>query len=140
MKKETSKDENKATTMTVDDYLAAVPEKKRTALERVRKIIKATAPDVVEAISYHIVVFKHKGMLVGLSAWKDHCSLHIMGTSVMKEYKEVLKPFGITTATVHFTPEKPLPEALVVELVKARVKENEERAEAKQKKVYGKGK
>ncbi len=140
MKKEISKDESKVAKISVDDYLAAVPEKARAALERVLKIIKATVPDVVETISYHIIVFKHKGMLVGLSAWKDHCSLHIMGTSVMKEYKEVLKPFGITTATVHFTPEKPLPEALVVELVKARMKENEERAEAKQKKADGKGK
>jgi uncharacterized protein YdhG (YjbR/CyaY superfamily) len=39
-----------------------------------------------------------------------------------------LKGFDVSGATIHFTPEKPLPEALVTKLVKERIAENEKRA------------
>jgi uncharacterized protein YdhG (YjbR/CyaY superfamily) len=40
-------------------------------------------------------------------------------------FKGELKPFLRATATLHFTPEKPLPVALVKKIVKARIEENE---------------
>ncbi len=37
---------------TVDEYLASVPPESRIALQRLRKIIKAAAPDAEAVISY----------------------------------------------------------------------------------------
>ena len=51
---------------TVDDYLAAVPEDARAALDKQRKTIKAAAPKATEGISYQVPDFKVDGKpLVG---------------------------------------------------------------------------
>jgi uncharacterized protein YdhG (YjbR/CyaY superfamily) len=46
---------------TIDDYLAAVSEDKRAALERLRKIIKTAAPKAEECISYQLAAFRLNG-------------------------------------------------------------------------------
>ena len=40
----------------VDDYLKVMPEDARVALEKLRKIIKAAAPETTEVISYRIPI------------------------------------------------------------------------------------
>jgi uncharacterized protein YdhG (YjbR/CyaY superfamily) len=60
----------------VDDYLAALPEDQRAALEKLRKTIRAAAPEATETISYQMPTFKlHGRVLVYYAAFKDHCSL-----------------------------------------------------------------
>jgi uncharacterized protein YdhG (YjbR/CyaY superfamily) len=62
---------------TVDEYLARVPPTFRTALQRLRKTIKAAAPDADEVISYQMPAFRQNGMLVYFAAFEDHCSLFV---------------------------------------------------------------
>ena len=45
----------------IDEYLSAVPGDARATLEELRRTIKATAPDAVEAISYGMPAFKYQG-------------------------------------------------------------------------------
>ena len=45
----------------------------------------------------------------------------------MSTFKDELKQYKTTTATIHFHADKPLPVALVKKLVKARTKENKTR-------------
>jgi uncharacterized protein YdhG (YjbR/CyaY superfamily) len=111
----------------VDTYLAAIPEAARDALEKLRRIIKAAAPQAIEVISYKIPIYKYKGHLVGFSASRQHCSFHIMSPTLMNAFKHELKEYETTTATIHFSVDKPLPAALVTKLVKARIDENERR-------------
>jgi len=111
-----------------DDYLAALPDDKRAALARLRKLIQAAAPQAAEPISYQIPVYKYHGMLVGFAAFKNHCSFFVMSTSVMKAYAEELEKYDGAETTVHFAADKPLPAALVKKLVKARILENETNA------------
>ncbi len=109
----------------VDEYLAALPAEFRIALEKLRKTIRAAAPDATEAISYQMPAFKHQGRsLVAYAAFKDHCSLFPMSTKVIAAYKEELEPFLAGKGTIRFRPDKPLPAALVRKIVKARVEEN----------------
>jgi uncharacterized protein YdhG (YjbR/CyaY superfamily) len=108
----------------VNAYLRAVPRPARAALQRLRKTIKATAPEATEVISYGIPMFKHHGMLVGYAAFKDHCSL-FMSTVLAKAYKKALAPYQTSKGTIRFTVDHPLPAALVRKLVKARIAENE---------------
>jgi len=126
----TDGDTASAPASTIDDYLAAVPEKMRGALENLRKTIKAAAPEATETISYRIPTFKHQGPLVAFSAATNHCAFHLMSPSLMAERKEELKGYDTTTATIRFTPDKPLPAALVNGIVKARIAENEARTSA----------
>jgi len=112
---------------TVDDYLAAVPEDARAALEKLRKTIKAAAPKATEVISYQIPAYKHHGLLVGFAALKDHCTFHIMSPDVTRAHAADLKEYRLGKASIRFPANKPLPAALVTKLVKARIAENETR-------------
>jgi uncharacterized protein YdhG (YjbR/CyaY superfamily) len=66
----------------IDDYLAGVSTEHRTALERLRRTIRAAAPKVEETISYGIPTFKLDGRgLVAFGAGARHCALYPMRPS-----------------------------------------------------------
>src|SRR6266540_255753 len=109
---------------TVEEYLTRVPPKFRTALQRLRKTIRAAAPDAQEVISYQMPAFRQDGMLVYYAAFKDHCSFFVASTGLRRQLSADLKTFETGKGTLRFTPERPLPEELVTRIVKARVAEN----------------
>jgi uncharacterized protein YdhG (YjbR/CyaY superfamily) len=113
---------------TVDDYLAALPQNQRRALESLRRTIKSAAPKATEGISYQIPTYKHQGMLVSFAAFKNHLSLFGATSDLRRQFAKQLKDFEQSAGTIRFTPEKPLPAALVKRIVRARVAENEARA------------
>ena len=113
----------------VEDYLAALPQEPRAALEKLRKTIRAAAPEATETISYQMPTFKDQGrFLVSYAAFKDHCSLFPASKAVMEALGEELKPYFSGKATLRFTADKPLPAALVKKIVKTRIKENAARS------------
>ena len=103
---------------TIDDYLAGLPASQRAALGRVRRIIRATAPDAEECISYQIPAFKLHGKgLIWFGAAAHHCAIYgVANDPALKRYDTSGK------GTLRFTVEKPLPDALLRKLVKARMK------------------
>ena len=109
----------------VDAYLADLPPDQRSALERVRKSIKAAAPKAEETISYSMPLYKLNGQLVAFAAFKEHCSFFVCSGSFLSGYKDEIKRYSTTKSAIHFTVDKPLPVALVKKLVKARMVENE---------------
>jgi len=112
---------------TVDEYLAGTPEPARGALQHIRAVIQSVVPKkTTEVISYGIPMFKFNGMLVGYAAFKKHCSLFPTGSGVLDRFEKELKGYRTSKGTIHFTPEKPLPDGLVKKIVKARVAENKE--------------
>ena len=114
-----------AAPISVEDYLAALPEASRAALEKLRKTIKAAAPDATETISYQMPTFTDHGRsLVSYAAFKDHCSLFPASQAVKDALGDELKPYVTGKATIRFHPDKPLPDALVKRIVKARIEEN----------------
>ncbi|MGA9118453.1 MAG: DUF1801 domain-containing protein [Bacteroidota bacterium] len=117
----------------VDAYLSMVPRDKRAVLEKLRKSIQAAAPHAEEVISYGIPGYRYRGTLVFFAAFKNHCSLFAAGRSILEAFKDELKRYDISGTTIHFTPGNPLPATLVRKIVKARIVENELRAEQKKK-------
>ena len=107
----------------VDAYLESLPDDDRSALERLRRIIRETAPECTERVSYGIPIFRLQRDLVGISAHKNHCSLHSMSPPLMTAMAEELRGFQVSGATIHFTPQKPLPTELVEKIVRERTKE-----------------
>ena len=111
---------------TFDEYLAALNDDQRTALEKLRQTIKSVAPQAEECISYGLAAFRQKnGMLVALGATGNHCAFYLMSSSTVDEFKEELDKYDTSKGTIRFQPDKPLPAALVRKLVKARIAENE---------------
>jgi uncharacterized protein YdhG (YjbR/CyaY superfamily) len=94
-------------------------------LQTLRKRILAAAPDAEEHFGYGMPGFKHNGHpMLYLGAAKNHVALY---GSVPVEYKDQLKDFTVSKGAIQFTPEKPLPVALVKDIVKAKVAEIEVR-------------
>jgi uncharacterized protein YdhG (YjbR/CyaY superfamily) len=111
---------------TVDEYLESLPVDVRSILTQLRKTIKSTAPKAEESISYGMPAYKYHGALVYFAAFKNHCSFFPGSSQVVKLYEE-LKSFKTAKGTIQFTIDKPLPVTIVKKIVKARMKENEER-------------
>jgi uncharacterized protein YdhG (YjbR/CyaY superfamily) len=112
---------------TVDEYPANTPEPAQSTLKHIRAVIQSVVPkEATEVISYGIPMFKYNGMLVGYAAFKNHCSLFPTGSGVLDRFEKELKGYRASKGTIHFSSDKPLPDALVRKIVKARVKENEE--------------
>lgn len=114
----------------VDEYLAAVESDEfRATLERLRAIIREEAPDAEEVISYGIPTYKLHGMVASIAAFKKHCSFFPGHT--VRDFAEELKGFKTSRGTVQFTPDKPIPEELVREIVRTRAAENVAAAKSK---------
>ena len=109
----------------IDEYLAALSDDKRAALEALRKTIKAAAPKAEECISYQLPAFRLKDkMLVGFGASAKHCAFYLMSGSTVDAHKHELENYDTSKGTIRFPADKPLPAALVRKLVKARIAEN----------------
>lgn len=112
---------------TVDEYLAGLPEPAQSTLTRVRAVIRSVVPkNTTEVISYGIPMFKYNGVLVGYAAFAKHCSLFPTGSGVIEQFAKELKGYRTSRGTIQFPSDKPLPDALIKKIVKARVKENKE--------------
>ena len=108
----------------IDEYLAALSDDKRAALEKLRKTIRAAAPKAEECISYRLAAFRQDGMLVAFGATANHCAFYLMSSSTLEAHKDELKGYDTSKGTIRFQADKPLPSALVRKLVKARIAEN----------------
>ncbi len=108
---------------TIDEYLVRLSADKRAALERLRRDIRAAAPRAEECISYQMPAFRLEGkVLVWFHAATRHCSF-FPGAWAIEANKRDLAGYETRKGTVRFTPDQPLPAALVRKLVKARIED-----------------
>jgi uncharacterized protein YdhG (YjbR/CyaY superfamily) len=108
----------------VDAYLASIPTDRRAALEKLRAAIRAAAPRAEEGFSYGLPAFILDGRsLVCFGAAANHCSFFPMSPAVIRAHAADLKSYATSKGTIRFSPDKPLPTALVRKLVKARIAE-----------------
>jgi uncharacterized protein YdhG (YjbR/CyaY superfamily) len=115
----------KNTAKTVDAYLAALAPDKRRALTKLRAQIRAAAPQATETISYGMPAYKMNGRpVVYFGAAAHHCSLYaVPDRDRSGALRAELARYDTSgKGTLRFTPEKPLPAALVTKLVKERIR------------------
>jgi uncharacterized protein YdhG (YjbR/CyaY superfamily) len=109
----------------VEAYLAACPEDSRAALEHLRAMIRAAAPEATETISYQMPAFRaHGRILVWIGAFRDHCSLFPGSMALIEELRDELAGYRFAKGTIQFRPDKPLPAAVVEKIVRLRLAEN----------------
>jgi uncharacterized protein YdhG (YjbR/CyaY superfamily) len=106
----------------IDAYLAALPADQREALQHLRAQISRLVPDASETISYGIPAFALDGRaIVWFAGWKKHCTIYPLSNSFLKAHAQELEGYRRTKGSLHFTPQHPLPDALVEQLVKDRL-------------------
>jgi uncharacterized protein YdhG (YjbR/CyaY superfamily) len=105
-------------------YFASLPPAVRARMKTIRDMVRDIAPDASEVFSYGIPGFKLEGKpLVWYAAFKNHTSLYPMTASIRKAHAAALKDYKMSTGTVQFPLDEPLPVALIKRLVKARLAE-----------------
>lgn len=121
----------------VEQWLARLEPVRRAALEKLRAQIIAAAPGAEEVISYGQPTYLLHGHLVAFGAFKKHLSFFPMSSTLIQKYPAATE-FATSSGTMQFQPEKPIPAELVAKLVKARIVENLEIADAKAHRVTAK--
>jgi uncharacterized protein YdhG (YjbR/CyaY superfamily) len=102
----------------IDTYLGTLPADQRGALQRLRAQIARLMPGAAETISYGMPAFAIDGRaVVWFAGWKKHCTIYPLTDSFLKAHADELKGYGRTKGSLHFTPQAPLPDALVKRLV-----------------------
>jgi uncharacterized protein YdhG (YjbR/CyaY superfamily) len=109
---------------TIDEYLAGLPVDQRVALGKVRKAVKAAAPEAEECFSYGMPAFRLSGKLVaGFAAAANHCAFYPMSGTTTGTLRAELAGYETSKGAVRFSSDRVLPSALIRKLVKARIAE-----------------
>ena len=114
---------NKNECKTVDEYISIQVESIQPLLKQLREIIKKTALDAVESISYQMPAYKLNGALVYFAACKNHIGFYPTATATTV-FAEEIKSFKSSKGAIQFPLNQPLPIELIEKIVKHRVNEN----------------
>jgi uncharacterized protein YdhG (YjbR/CyaY superfamily) len=117
----------------VDHWMSRLPVEQRPALERLRAHIRAAAPGAEETILYGQPTFLLHGHLVAFGAFKKHLSFFPMSSTLIQQYPEA-QAFAVSSGTMQFQTDKPIPAALIKKLVQARIAQNLKITEERSKK------
>ncbi len=116
----------------VDDYIAAQPERLQALLQSVRAAIRNGAPDTKEDISYQIPAYKAPGgTVIFFAGWKEHFSLYPLSAELAETFKTELASYKMSKGTIRFPLSEPPPLKLIERLAKARAAEIAKLAEQK---------
>lgn len=115
---------NRSTANSIDEYIAGFPPETQQVLEELRALIKASAPDATETISYAIPTFDLNGKhLAHFAGYARHLGLY-PAPSGLEAFKEDLKPYKQGKGSVQFPLGQPLPKDLIRRIVEFRVAQN----------------
>jgi uncharacterized protein YdeI (YjbR/CyaY-like superfamily) len=125
----------------VDAYIARSAGFARPVLKHIRKLVRATCPDVEETLKWGMPHFVHKGMLCGMAAFNQHCTFHLWKRSLIfgksKTREDAMGQFGRITSLADLPSNKTLTSYIkkAVELNEAGIKKPQPKRKAKQKPV-----
>lgn len=118
-----NKPPSRSTAGSIDDYIAEFPEDTQKVLQEIRALIRASAPDATETISYAIPTYDLNGAhLVHFAGYKQHIGFYPTGRGA-DAFAEELKAYKGGKGSVQFPLGKPLPADLISRIVKHRVAE-----------------
>jgi uncharacterized protein YdhG (YjbR/CyaY superfamily) len=108
----------------IDEYIRQFPPNVQEILEKLRGVIKKTAPEAVETISYQMPTFKLHGNLVHFAAFKNHIGLYPVPSGI-EAFRQELSPYIAGKGTIQFPLDRPIPYDLIEKVVAFRVRENQ---------------
>jgi uncharacterized protein YdhG (YjbR/CyaY superfamily) len=114
----------RATAGSIDEYIAGFPSATQKVLQEVRALIKASAPDATETISYAMPTFDLNGHhLVHFAGYERHIGFYPVPSGI-EAFAEELKAYKRAKGSVQFPLGRPLPTELIRRIVEFRVAEN----------------
>ncbi len=113
-----------------DDYIAVFPENTQKILQQLRSIIKKAAPQATEVISYNMPAYKLNGILVYFAGYENHIGFYPTASGI-EAFKEQFSDYKFSKGAVQFPIDKPLPSALITEIVQFRIAQTQQKQKAK---------
>jgi uncharacterized protein YdhG (YjbR/CyaY superfamily) len=115
---------------TVDEYLEALPDEARAAMEGIRRSIRSVVPGIGETISYQMPTFTLDGRpLVHVAAWKRHIGVYPLPPLDGALAQEVA-PYRAATDTMRLPLGREIPDGLVERVVAVMVEQRAARDRA----------
>ncbi len=110
---------------TIDEYIAALPSLQQQVSKQIRQLIRQSAPQLEEGISYNMPVFKLNGKdLIWFAAWKEHISIYPRTAALDGAIKE-LADYDGEKGTIKFPLNKPFPFELVKKILRFKLSEKD---------------
>lgn len=110
----------------IDVYISTFPAQTQVVLQQIRVAIQKAAPNAEETINYGIPTFKLNGNLVHFGGFKQHIGFY-PAPSAIKAFANQLSIYKGAKGSVQFPINEPLPIKLITEIVRFRVKENQQK-------------
>jgi uncharacterized protein YdhG (YjbR/CyaY superfamily) len=108
---------------TVDEYLDALPDDARAAMEGIRRSLRSVVPGIAEKISYQMPTFTLGGRpLVHVAAWKKHIGLYPL-PPLEGALAEAVAPYRAATDTMRLPLGREIPFELVERVVAVMVEQ-----------------
>jgi uncharacterized protein YdhG (YjbR/CyaY superfamily) len=107
----------------IDEYILCFPEDVQKKLRELRTLIRQTAPEAAEKISYQIPTFYLNGNLVHFAAFANHIGFYPAPSAILK-FKRELSKYASAKGSVQIPLEESLPVGLIKRIVRYRVEEN----------------
>lgn len=107
----------------IDEYIRQFPAEIQDILQEIRKIVRETAPEATEKISYQMPTFFMNGNLVHFAAFKNHIGFYPTPTGT-EQFKNELSVYKGAKGSVQFPLNQPMPYELIRKIVEFRVVEN----------------
>jgi uncharacterized protein YdhG (YjbR/CyaY superfamily) len=116
-------DEKRIRPSTVDEYISQFPEDIQVIIQKIRAVIKQSAPGITERISYQMPGFYLNGMVAWIAVHKNHIGFYPKGSGI-DVFKTELSGYKFSKGAVQFPLNKPIPYELISKMVKHNVAEN----------------
>lgn len=111
----------------IDAYIAACEPEVRAILERIRRTIRAAAPEATEVISYGMPTFRGARVLLHYGAFRQHIGLFppVSGDPAIEK---ALAPYAGEKGNLRFPLDEPIPYALIGRIARLRVRQDRAKA------------
>jgi uncharacterized protein YdhG (YjbR/CyaY superfamily) len=107
----------------VTAHLSKIPQPQRKTLQALRETILEIIPEAEEVISYGFPGYRLSGKIIcGFDAFKNHCSFFPHSSLVIPALEKELANYKTSKGALQFAIDKPLPKALVKQLIKTRLR------------------
>jgi uncharacterized protein YdhG (YjbR/CyaY superfamily) len=87
---------------TVSQYLDELPEERRAALAKLRKLVRKLAPDAVESMQYGMPGYSMGDLLFALAARKGYLALYVCDPAAVEAHRAGLKGLNCGKGCIRF--------------------------------------
>lgn len=107
----------------IESYIESADPKLQARLIKMHECIQKAAPGAIENLKWGMPAYSYEKILVTFKAFKNHIGFYPM-PSALAAFRKELAGLKTASASIQFPHDKPLPVALIRNIVKFRVKES----------------